>query len=198
MELDLVHHTTVKLTPMMAVPTVPFDYESAVEACARGDSTALRALYEREAAWLLGVALRIVRNRDSARDVLQDAFVQIWQRAATYQRALGSARGWIYTVVRHRALDEVRRAGRETPAGDALEALVDATADRHAIASAQAISTSIEECLQTLDQRRRECIIYAFIEGYTHEEIATALVAPIGTVKSWIRRGLLALKECLS
>lgn len=198
MELDLVHHTTVKLTPMMAVPTVPFDYESAVEACARGDSTALRALYEREAAWLLGVALRIVRNRDSARDVLQDAFVQIWQRAATYQRALGSARGWIYTVVRHRALDEVRRAGRETPAGDALEALVDATADRHAIASAQAISASIEECLQTLDQRRRECIIYAFIEGYTHEEIATALVAPIGTVKSWIRRGLLALKECLS
>ena len=79
----------------MAVPASPFDYESAVEACARGERTALRALYEREAGWLLGVALRIVRNRDSARDVLQDAFVQIWQRAATYQRTLGSARGWI-------------------------------------------------------------------------------------------------------
>ena len=64
----------------MAVPASPFDYESAVEACARGERTALRALYEREAAWLLGVALRIVRNRDSARDVLQDAFVQIWTR----------------------------------------------------------------------------------------------------------------------
>ena len=61
----------------MAAPAAPFDYESAVEACARGESTVLRALYEREAAWLLGVALRIVRNRDSARDVLQDAFVQI-------------------------------------------------------------------------------------------------------------------------
>ncbi len=182
----------------MVTPAVPFDYESAVEACARGESTALRALYEREAAWLLGVALRIVRNRDSARDVLQDAFVQIWQRAATYQRALGSARGWIYTVVRHLALDEVRRGGRETPAGDALEALVDTTADRHAIASAQANSASLDECLQTLDERRRECIVYAFIEGYTHEEIATTLATPVGTVKSWIRRGLLALRECLS
>ena len=182
----------------MTVPSAPFDYESAVEACARGESTALRALYEREAAWLLGVALRIVRNRDSARDVLQDAFVQIWQRAATYQRTLGSARGWIYTVVRHRALDEVRRAGRETPAGDALEALVDAAADRHAIASAQASAASLEACLQTLDERRRDCIIYAFIEGYTHEEIAATLASPVGTVKSWIRRGLLALRECLS
>ena len=103
----------------MAVPAVPFDYESAVEACARGECTGLRALYEREASWLLGVALRIVRKRDIARDVLQDAFVQIWQRAATYQRTLGSARGWIYTVVRHRALDEVRRAGRETQIGRA-------------------------------------------------------------------------------
>ena len=77
-------------------------------------------------------------------------------RAATYQRTLGSARGWIYTVVRHRAPDEVRRAGRETPAGDALEALVDATADRHAIASAQASAASLEACLQTLDERRRD------------------------------------------
>ena len=185
-------------TPRLAIPAAPFDYESAVEACARGESAALHALYQREAAWLLGVALRIVRNRDSARDVLQDAFVQIWQRAATYQRTLGSARGWIYTVVRHRALDEARRAGRETPAGDALEALVDATANHYAIASAQASAASLEACLQTLDERRRDCIIYAFVDGYTHEEIAATLASPVGTVKSWIRRGLLALKECLS
>lgn len=182
----------------MTRPAAPFDYEAAVEACARGESFALRALYEREAAWLLGVAQRIVRDRDSARDVLQNAFVLIWQRATTYQRPLGSARGWIYTVVRHCALDEVRRSKRETPAGDALESLVDAATDHRALEAARASSASLDECLKALDARRRDCIVYAFVEGYTHEEIATTLAAPVGSVKSWIRRGLLALKECLS
>ena len=152
-----------------------FDYESAVEACARGERDALQSLYERESRWLLAVAQRIVRDRELSRDVLQDAFLQIWQRAASYQRALGSARGWIYTVVRHRALDAARVAGRETAAGDAIEALADHAADA-----------------------KRECIVYAFVEGYTHEQIAQRLTTPVGTVKSWIRRGLLALKACLA
>ena len=176
-----------------------FDYESVLEACARGERFALRALYEREARWLLGVALRIVRDRDAANDVLQDAFLQIWQRAASYQRPLGSARGWIYTVVRHRALDEVRRGQRELPAGDDLETIADAQADRdrppdypHAAAAA------LERCLSALDERRRECIVSAFVDGYTHEQIARQTATPVGTVKSWIRRGLLSLKECLS
>lgn len=182
--------------PMTPLPT--FDYEAALEACARGERFALRALYERESAWLLGVALRIVRNRDAAHDVLQDAFLAIWQRAASYQRSLGSARGWIYTVVRHRALDEVRRTGRETPAGDALEALADDATDHAALTVAHDDSAQLQDCLKTLEAKRRDCIVYAFVEGYTHEQIADTLATPVGTVKSWIRRGLLALKECMS
>ena len=176
----------------------PFDYEDAVEACARGETFALQALYLREVRWLLGVARRIVRDADAAHDVVQDAFVQIWQGAASYQRSLGSARGWIYTVVRHRALDEVRRSGREIAVGDDLEALLDATTDHAALASANAATTSLHECLQALDERRRDCIVYAFVEGYTYEQIASTLATPLGTVKSWIRRGLLALKDCMS
>ncbi|MEO8280735.1 MAG: sigma-70 family RNA polymerase sigma factor [Ideonella sp.] len=176
-----------------------FDYESALEACARGERFALRMLYEREARWLLGVAMRIVRDRDTAHDVLQDAFLQIWQRAQTYQRALGSARGWIYTVVRHRALDEARKLRREVPAGDDLEGLADAqAANDHAAAEPLADSASLNRCLESLDDKKRECIVFAFVDGYTHEQIATALATPIGTVKSWIRRGLLVLKECLA
>ena len=176
-----------------------FDYESALEACARGERFALHMLYEREARWLLGVATRIVRDRDTAHDVLQDAFLQIWQRAETYQRALGSARGWIYTVVRHRALDEARKVRREIPAGDELEALADAEASAgHARQESQADSASLNRCLESLDDKKRECIVFAFVDGYTHEQIAQALATPIGTVKSWIRRGLLILKECLS
>lgn len=179
-----------------------FDYESALEACARGERFALRALYERESRWLLGVAQRIVRDHDTAHDVLQDAFLQVWQRASTYQRALGSARGWIYTVVRHRALDEARRHRPEQAVGDDLEALAEAHGFQSAAAADLEQSNShaeaIERCMQALDERKRECIAYAFVEGYTHDQIAERLATPVGTVKSWIRRGLLALKECLS
>ncbi len=174
-----------------------FDYEAALEACARGERFALNALYQREARWLLGVAQRIVGDRDHAHDVLQDAFLQIWQKAASYQRSLGSARGWIYTVVRHRALDLARRSGREVSIGDDLDALSDARqADEHGAADPD--TTALDRCLDALDERKRDCIVFAFVEGYTHEQIATKLSTPVGTVKSWIRRGLLALKECLS
>ena len=174
-----------------------FDYEAALEACARGERFALNALYQREARWLLGVAQRIVGDRDHAHDVLQDAFLQIWQKAASYQRSLGSARGWIYTVVRHRALDLARRSGREISIGDDLDALSDARqAGEHGAAGPD--TTALDRCLDALDERKRDCIVCAFVEGYTHEQIATKLSTPVGTVKSWIRRGLLALKECLS
>ncbi|KQP35468.1 sigma-70 family RNA polymerase sigma factor [Pseudorhodoferax sp. Leaf274] len=180
-----------------------FDYESTVEACARGDADALQALYLRESRWLLGVAQRIVRDRDTAHDVLQDAFVQIWQRASTYERALGSARGWVYTVVRHKALDHARRAQREMPAGDMLEALQ----EQHGLhaqgawapaMAAQAEGDALSRCLEALEPQRRACIVDAFVEGLTHEQIAVRQATPLGTVKSWIRRGLLSLRDCLS
>ena len=85
-----------------------FDYEAALQACARGDQYALRAIYERERRWLMAVALRITRRREVAEEVLHDAFLQIWDKAGTFDAALGSARGWIYTVVRHRALNFAR------------------------------------------------------------------------------------------
>ncbi len=176
-----------------------FDHEAAVEACARGERFALRAIYEHESRWLLAVAQRIVRDRETARDVVQDAFLQIWQRASTYQRAFGSARGWIYTVVRHRALDVARKVGREITTGDDLDVLADANALSNSPHSDHdADASSLRRCLETLDEQRRDCVMLAFIEGYTQDEIARKLSAPIGTVKSWIRRGLLALKECLS
>jgi RNA polymerase sigma factor (sigma-70 family) len=161
----------------------------------------LRSLYEREARWLLAVAQRIVRDREVARDVVQDAFLQIWQRASSFRRELGSGRGWIYTVVRHRALDVARTAGRETAAGDDIEALADAVAggQHDAAADASAIDTeALSHCLDTLEASKRNCIVLAFVEGYTQEQIARRLETPVGTVKSWIRRGLLSLKECLS
>ena len=181
----------------MSPPHPDFDYESTVEACARGDAAALQALYKRESRWLLGVASRIVRDRGRAEDVLHDAFIQVWQKAATFDPALGSARGWIYTIVRHRALKDVRHPGRLVPVDpEDLTRLSDAgqvdTDDR-------GLDTdSLERCLDRLEAPRRACVVHAFVDGFTHEQIAERLATPLGTVKSWIRRSLAALKECLA
>lgn len=183
----------------MPLSSDEFDHASALEACARGERFAFQALYQLESRWLLGVALRIVRDADVAHDVLQDAFLQIWQRAGTYQRSLGSGRGWMYTVVRHRALDEVRRRRPEDPAGDAIDGLADQHLDPIADAWTDGHDAeALDRCLAQLEPHKRQCVIDAYVEGYTHEQLAQRLEKPVGTVKSWIRRGLLALKECLT
>lgn len=179
-------------------PPAPLDYDAALLACARGERFALRVLYEREARWLLGVAQRIVRDAALAEEVLQEAFLQVWQRAATFDPALGSGRGWLYTVVRHQALKAVRSRRPEdavepetlTAVSDALQA--GAHQDRDLDADA------LEHCLERLDADRRACVLHAFVDGFTHEQIASKLSTPLGTVKSWIRRSLVALKECLA
>lgn len=178
----------------------PFDYEAAVLACARGERFALRALYEREARWLLGVALRIVRDRELAEDVLQDAFLQVWQHAHTFDPALGSARGWVYTVVRHRALREAGGSkGVQSLDPQDLAALADAQQFARGEPDERGLDTeSLERCLQRLEENRRVCVVHAFVDGYTHEQIASRMNTPIGTVKSWIRRSLASLKECLA
>lgn len=182
----------------MAQPGTDFDYEATLAACARGEHAALHSLYEREARWLMGVALRIVRDRHLAEEVLQEAFLQLWRAAGTFDPARGSGRGWIYTLVRHRALQEIRKDGREiTVAVEDIENL----ADQRQVVDTDSMgieAIELERCLAQLEPEKRACIVYAFVEGYTHEQIARKLDTPLGTVKSWVRRGLLSLKECLS
>lgn len=184
----------------MPSPTAPFDHDAALLACARGERFALRALYEHEGRWLLGVALRIVRDRSLAEDVLHDAFLQIWAHAASFEPALGSARGWVYTVVRHAALKAVRDPGRvQLMDAPELAAVSDAQQLREGADADRALDTdSLERCLQRLDEARRACVVHAFVDGYTHEQIAERLGTPLGTVKSWIRRSLASLKECMA
>lgn len=180
------------------MPDTPgdFDYEAALAACAAGDRQAMHRLYQQEGARLLGVALRIVRDRSTAEDVLHDAWLLVWHNAGSFDPALGSARGWLYTVVRHRALTEVRRSGRHLPLDDAhLDGLVDT---HHPAPESNAMNDALHRCLQQLDDPRRACLLHAYVDGYTHAQIAQKLQVPLGSVKSWIRRGLTSLKECLS
>ena len=170
----------------------------ALAACARGDRAALKAIYDREGATLIAVANRIVRRREVAEEVVQEAFVQIWRRAGSFNPDLGSGRSWIYAVVRNRALNQLRD-DRHVPVEDgtlegfaALEAEADDAYDRLAETSA------LRRCLARLRPERRRAVLLAYVNGMTHGEIAGRVGAPLGTVKAWIRRSLLSLRECMS
>lgn len=179
---------------------VEFDYEAALAACARGDQRALRNIYDHEGARLLGVALRIVRRRQVAEDVLHDAFLSIWTRARSFDPTRGAARGWIYSIVRHQALDVVRAGGREVQADEEALDVLDAAAADHGLADAfekRQDLGRLHDCLVGLDAAKRDSILYAYVDGCSHAEIAARMQSPLGTIKAWIKRGLSALKECM-
>lgn len=188
-------------------PIVPalteFDYEATLAACAVGERAALQRLYAREGGRLLGVVQRIVRDAALAEDIVHDACVNIWTRAASFDPARGSARGWIYSVARHLALNAVRDLAREVEVDDDTAAALDARASLeawHDMADAFAWQDSagrLGPCLEQLEPVRRNCILHAYVDGLSHNEIARRLEAPLGTVKAWIKRSLAALRECM-
>ena len=164
----------------------------------------MRRLYEQEGSRLLGVAMRIVRQRALAEDILHDACVKIWTRAASFDGARGSARGWIYSVVRNLALNAVRDASRHVDVDEdttqALEADMSVQAYQE-VAQAFELNASLgrlQHCLAGLDPARRNCVLHAYVDGCSHVEIAERLGAPLGTVKAWIRRSLVSLRECMA
>lgn len=181
-----------------------FDYDAALRACARGEREALRRIYERESRHLLGVALRIVRQQHQAEDVLHDAFVSIWQRAASFDPRRGAGRGWIYSVVRHAALNMVRNGAREVSVDEESVAAIEDEAALAAHAAAadpfelRADLGKLDDCLARLPAARRDCILYAYIDGCSHGEIAERTRTPLGTVKAWIQRGMRSLRECMA
>ena len=172
--------------------------EETIAACAAGDRTALRALYEREAAQMLGVALRILKRRSLAEDALQDAFLRIWSAAASFDGAAGQGRGWIYAILRNRALNMLRGEARVDLVDDVEPlGLADPQESPEERVARMSDASALKRCLETLDAARRRILVLAYTEGLSQGEIAGRLGLPLGTVKSWTRRSLLALRECL-
>ena len=171
-----------------------------LEQCALGNRAAFADLYRQTSAKLFGVALRILRREDWAEEVLQESFVNIWRHAAAYSVYKSTPMTWMISIVRNHALDILRRPGLETAQLDPslIEALQDQSAGPMDRLLKSNEAAALARCLQQLDGNQRQSIMLAFYYGLTHAELAKHLRQPLGTVKSWIRRGLQRLRKCLT
>lgn len=166
---------------------------------AGGDRAALRVVYQDTSAKLFGVCLRILKDRGEAEDVLQEVFVTVWRRAASFDPGRASPITWMVAIARNRAIDRLRASAisrRMEPieSADAVSDPAPAAVERVELAQQH---QRLSRCLEELEARQASAIREAFLDGTTYEELATRMSVPLGTMKSWIRRGLLKLRTCL-
>ncbi len=165
---------------------------------------ALRELYDLTSSKLYGVALRVVSNRNWAEDVLQEAYLNIWRIAGDYRANISPPMAWMGVIVRSRALDFLRR--RTSERADAVLELDDAISETVAGDSPNPMDTTqaseqawaLHECLRKLENKQREVVSLAYMRDLSHSELAQQLKLPLGTVKTWIRRGLDQLRGCMA
>jgi RNA polymerase sigma-70 factor (ECF subfamily) len=185
----------------MAVELDPQLLEQLIVRCAKQDTRALEELYRTAAPGLLGCLIRMLHQRDVAEDALQDVFVRIWQRAGQYDQVRGRPQAWLYSIARYRAIDEMRsgKGRNRTQPLDETHSELPAPESSHTDAGVEfgMREGALQRCLELLGVTQRRCVTLAFVEGYSHDQIATAVESPLGTVKSWVRRGLASLRECL-
>jgi RNA polymerase sigma-70 factor, ECF subfamily len=175
---------------------------------AEGDHAAFAQLYHRTHAHLFGIALRILGREQAAQDVLQEAFVSVWNHASTYRPQVGGQdiqpMTWLIAIVRNKALDALRSRTRrrESEWTDGDESLDEAIGEEAPspleLLSRAADTLRIQGCMQDLDGSHRQSLALAYYQGLSHSEVAAQMGAPLGSVKAWIRRGLEKLKACLA
>jgi RNA polymerase sigma factor (sigma-70 family) len=163
---------------------------------ARGDKAAFEMLYLQTSAKLFGIALRISGRREIAEEVLQESFVAIWERAKDYNPVRGPVMGWLATIVRHSAIDQLRQQ-RSRPEGHGAPAELLDTLSAISRSDGGAELRALHRCLGELDPQPRQAVMLAYLYGLTRDELAVRLAVPVGTVKSWIRRSLERLQRCL-
>jgi RNA polymerase sigma-70 factor (ECF subfamily) len=181
----------------VAEKAAPSETEILLMRCAASDAEAFRRLYQVSLPRLYNLAMRIVRHPQLASDAVHDAMLQVWHNAARYDPHRGNAEAWLNGLVRYRAIDNIQRYWRETTGVDIIDS-VDEEADALSSLVSADESLALQACLAEIAPERRNLVVLAFINGMTHAEIAAQTGLPLGTVKSSIRRALIALKACLS
>jgi len=170
---------------------------------AMGDQGAFAEFYDLTASHLYGVAVRILKDAAAAEEILQEAYVNVWHHAGSYEVAKSQPMTWLTSIVRNRCLDQLRRREIDT----VTLASDDDDAPEHDVSDdamtpaemllAGAEARSVRNCVETLDAGPKQAIALAFYHGLSHAELAAHMRQPLGTVKSWVRRALERLKDCL-
>lgn len=171
---------------------------SLLGAVAHQDRQAFKQLYEKVAGRMFALCQKMAGQQELAEEALQDAFVKIWHNASEYHRDRGAPLSWMLSIARYRTLDLIRaRQVRQTTDHHDLESIEDERAGPLDASLQVDGSAALTGCLEELSHVQRDSILLSYYRGFSHEELAGILQTPIGTVKSWIRRGLMSLKRCL-
>lgn len=172
--------------------------EALLAAVATADRAAYRRLYARTSAKLFGVVLRIVKDRGVAEEVLQEAYLGIWRGAPSYEANRARPMTWMITIARNRAIDAVR-SRREVllePGEDGADPIA-AIPDPFDAALSFAERDALARCLDALEEAQRHCILLAYCEGWSRDELAARTGRNVNTIKTWLHRGLASLRRCL-
>ena len=163
------------------------------------DAAAFAALYKQTSAKLYGVVARILNRSDIAADVLQEAYVRVWEKAGEFDPVKGSAIAWMATIARNRALDEVRRV-RPASLEDQPESFEPAADEVDPLAKRERSEglARLIDCLQGLDEEKRAIVLLAYYRGSSREALAKRFGRPVATIKTWLHRSLAQLRDCLS
>ena len=176
-----------------------------------GDRAAFATLYERTSPHLFAVVLRIQRHRALAEDILQEVYVNVWRAASSFDAAQSQPLTWLTSIARNRAIDSLRRQqtqprlrtagaaaeGRENEDDDVYDTVADDTPGPLDLLSRASEARSLAACMERLSPAQRQSLALAFFQGLSHAEVAEQMRQPLGTIKSWLRRSLAALKSCL-
>ena len=174
-----------------------------------GDRAAFATLYERTSSHLLGVVLRIQRDRAQAEDILQEVYVNVWRAAQSFDAAQSQPLTWLSSIARNRAIDSLRRtqtqpqfrstitSTADEEETDVYDTVADSAPGPLDLLSRASDARALSSCMQGLSAQQRQSVALAFFDGLSHAEVAEQMRQPLGTVKSWVRRALMSLKSCL-
>ncbi len=164
---------------------------------ALGDRRAFDQIYDQTSAKLFGVALRLLRNRAEAEECVQEVYIKIWHRADRYSVSEASAMSWLIAIARNQAIDRLRQRKEKQDSLDDASDIKDNKPDPEENTIAGSERRRIEVCIDRLDEEKSAAVRGAYLEGYSYQELATRSNVPLNTMRTWLRRSLIKLKECL-
>ena len=180
------------------IATDKAEYDALLVAVSGRDRAAFRTLYDLAAPKLFATILRIVRSKPAAEEVLQDVFLRIWQNAGSFSPQTGPARAWMNSIARNRAIDVLRQKSFVSLAGGEDEtSSYERVAEERDREADMINNASLRHCLGTIDESARACVLLAYYEGYSREELAQKYDRPVNTIKTWLHRSLATLRTCL-